>query len=246
MKFGVLFFLVTPLCCAALGFAQTHNKPTKPKPLVVLYERNPWLMVVGADSPTFALYESGLVIFLRESREYGSVVLDEKERSDFLDSLGLDKSFYDLKENYFATRFTDQPTSVLTVWAGGSAKKVTVYGNLRTDPEARSNAPGTFLRIFDALVSYDMARAIPWIPGEIEVMVWPFEHSRGEPLAWPNEWPDLKQPTTRKRGSLYSIHLDSRHFDELKKLLKSRGETQAMLIDGKKWAVSFRFPFPHE
>ncbi|TKD12666.1 hypothetical protein [Polyangium fumosum] len=34
-----------------------------PKPLVVLRERNPWLMVLGSDVPTIVVYEDGLVVY---------------------------------------------------------------------------------------------------------------------------------------------------------------------------------------
>src|SRR4051812_15359197 len=39
------------------------NQPLKPLVLLTVY--NPWLMVIGSDEPTFALYDNGLVIYQR-------------------------------------------------------------------------------------------------------------------------------------------------------------------------------------
>ncbi|WP_373395804.1 hypothetical protein V8V91_14650 [Algoriphagus halophilus] len=34
-------------------------------PVVVLVETNPWLMVIGSDVPTIAIYESGNIVYKR-------------------------------------------------------------------------------------------------------------------------------------------------------------------------------------
>ena len=49
----------------------------------------------------------------------------------------------------------------------------------------------------------------------------------------------------RGRGS-YSLYLPASELEPLRKFLASRREKQAILIDGKKWAVSCRLPFPRE
>lgn len=53
----VLAALVTLLLPAA-AFAQAPGA----RPLIVLLEANPWLMAIGSDSPSFALYDDGTAI----------------------------------------------------------------------------------------------------------------------------------------------------------------------------------------
>ena len=124
------------------GLAQNENKPSKPYPLVILIERNPWLAVTGSDSPTFALYETGLVVFLnREARRecnpagepvfnirYFSVILDEKENADLLASLSLDQSFRDLKENYTVTLYDGVDRTLWTFVDRAVARAVSAIG----------------------------------------------------------------------------------------------------------------------
>jgi hypothetical protein len=42
----------------AISFGQTFNDKYG-QPIIVLIETDPWLMVIGSDVPTFALYENG-------------------------------------------------------------------------------------------------------------------------------------------------------------------------------------------
>jgi hypothetical protein len=76
-------------------------------------------------------------------------------------------------------------------------------------------------------------------------MVWDYSHSPEEPLEWPDRWPDLKNENTVDRESIYSIYLDSKYFSELNELLQQRKEKQAIEINGKKYSVSYRLPFPN-
>ena len=54
---------------------------------VVLVERYPWKQVIGSDSPRFALYEDGRVIY-REGDEYRSVELSAAQLGTFGKSFG--------------------------------------------------------------------------------------------------------------------------------------------------------------
>lgn len=127
------------------------------RPLIILIERNPWLMVIGSDSPSFALYDDGLVIFRRTRKdgkpEYASMVFSAEERSRFVSSLGIDDSFYGLKDYYDSYEaanisVTDQPTNELYLWdwGGGKQKHVTVYGNLRQERAEKPRLDETIMR----------------------------------------------------------------------------------------------------
>jgi hypothetical protein len=65
---------------------------TGTQPLVLLTEYNPWAMVIGSDSPTFALYGNGTVIWRAEGRsgKYMTVALAPSEVAELFRSARLD------------------------------------------------------------------------------------------------------------------------------------------------------------
>ena len=114
------------------------------------------------------------------------------------------------------------------------------------EPE-RSKAPAAFLSAYEKIRSYKHESAKPWLPKKIEVMIWPYEHAPEGSLPWPKGWPDTKNPQTKqRREGAYSLYLDSKYLSELNDLLGRLKEKQAVLINKKKYAVSYRFPFPAE
>src|SRR4026208_2111552 len=180
----VLLLIVGPSC----GRSKTAKSKSTAEPLVIWVSADPWLMVVGSDSPSFALYEDGVLIWAKQqnkSASYFSVTLNEQEKKDFLKSLPIGE-FFRLESFYKASHWTDQPSENLWIGKDGQEKSVTVYGRLygaaEGAAEARSKTPASFLKIIDALRSYDHPQAKPWHPSKIEVMVWPFEHAKGEPI----------------------------------------------------------------
>ena len=238
------------------------------RPLLVMVAQDPWLMVIGSDSPAFALYDDGLLIYRQRPADrkapYRSLVLGTEERKQLLSTMftGEPFPFRELDDGYEVTQTTDQPLTTVYTWLDGERRAVTVYGLNPRPPEKRwagmseeerqdlvkgprAKTPQPFLRVFDHLIDYRDARAEPWLPERVEVMVWPFD-SKMDPLAWPEKWPDLDHPTTRKRGEAYSIYLEVERLENLRALLRKRQMTQAILINGKKWAISYRFPFPGE
>lgn len=220
------------------------------RPLVLLYEYNPWAMVIGSDSPSFALYDDGLLIFARTNQEgrpeYVSLILSEQERAGFLAALPV-KQFYELRPDYELDLATDQPTTVLYVGDGTRLKSVRVYGNLQRP--LKEDDPRAFVQIYQKLKSFQDTRAARWMPEKVELMIWPFE-SAGAVLPWPKDWPDTAHPTTKKRGTgkvsiNYSIYLTPAQYENLRKQIE-RKSVDALLINKQKWAFSFRFPFPNE
>jgi hypothetical protein len=236
--------------------SQPVNKIVSPSgraPVAIVYEFNPWAMVIGSDSPSFALYSDGLVIFTRRHQdgkyEYASVTLSEPERDALVSSLPA-KEFFALEQRYETTMATDQPTTTIILWDKGQLKSVSVYGGLRrTDNDRKEAAPAAFIETYEKLKGFESNRAAPWMPEKIELMIWPYE-TAGDALPWPKDWPDTKHLETKKRGDgrdriAYSIYLSQSQYETLKARLK-RDSPSALLIDGRKWAFSFRFPLPLE
>lgn len=222
-------------------------------PIVLLYEMNPWANVIGSDTPSFALYDDGLVIFARqvesEQFELFSVVLSPQERDSLVSSLPA-KQFFDLEPRYSTTLITDQPTTVIYLRDGDRAKSVSVYGGLkRTDNDRKEGAPPTFIEIYEKIKGFGDTRAERWMPEKIEMMIWPYENA-GSALSWPRNWPDTKHPQTKKRGAgrdeiAYSIYLTRKQYETFKSRVARAGEN-AVLINGRTWAFDFRYPFPNE
>lgn len=221
-------------------------------PVLLVYERNPWLMVIGSDSPIFGLYDNGLVIYesgkeATASRFLASSLAPE-ELQTLLNSLDLEKLFpkYD-GQMINATNDTDQPTIELYYFEGDAPRAVAAYGAARTDETVRERIPKPFLQVFDALTSFEAEDASPWLPEFIEVMFWPYEYAPEDSLPWPAEWPGLDDSRTIDRGDgSFSVYLPSSELERFLAFLKSRGQRQAVLVDGRKCAISFRIPFPGE
>ena len=130
--------------------------------------------------------------------------------------------------------------------AGDTTHKIGVYGNLRKQKEVREKAPSELLTLFDYYTGYNNSNATDWEPTHIEVMIWPYDYAPEKSIIWPSDWPDINSSSTRKRGDSYSIYLPFEHYDKLKRFIATRNEKGAVEINGEKWAISTRSPFPHE
>ena len=225
-----------------------HEYPAGFRPLVMLTEFNPWAMVVGSDSPTFVLYENGTVIFLKDGK-YNSAKLTPAEVDSFLVRLGRD-SLGGLKDSYTLSEHTDLPTNVLVVRIDGSHyRKISIYGTIRdskSEPVEALPLPDELARALRLVLKYDNANSSAWMPEYFEVMIWPFEYAKGNCAEWPAKWPGLSDPKTLKHKDMYSIFVAESQYQELEKFVSQLKPTEAVRIDNKKWAVSVRFPFPHE
>ncbi len=231
------------LVLVAIGAVSATAENTKPT--VVLVERDPWLIVIGSDSPTFALYSDGHVIARNaETSAYVSTRLPAAEQKELLGRIA-PESFLELDEHYSASDRTDQPTNQLHVWIDGKRKSVSVYGPLRREKEARDRTPPVFLQAFDAIVKI-APQTSPWTPELIEVLIWPYEHSPMEPLSWPDSWPNFESATPRGSEGLHQLFLSGTELDKLQQFVRSLGPKQAVSLGGRKWAISYRLPFPNE
>ncbi len=240
-------FPFTLLFLLFFGNAVAQNGDAKyGRALIILVERNPSLMVIGSDTPTFVLYEHGHVIYKRtEDRRVTvyQVKLDPASMKQLIESLDPADEFYGLPEVIRVSSASDQPTNSLSVNIK-RPKQVHVYGNLRrrigvTDTEP----PPAFMRVYNKLASFSHPAATVWQPKRMEVMFWDYDYAPNN-VDWPRELPDLKSGTTVKRGDAYSVFLEDAQFAAFKTFYDTLGEKTAVKINGKKMAVSFRYPFP--
>jgi hypothetical protein len=249
MMFKRILILGVMLYTALLLPAVVQGQDDAPVPLIMLTEFDPWQMVLGSDTPTIVVYDTGQVIYVRTNDEgdyeHATVHLSEDELEALLDRLFVSEEnredFFELEPYYDLLLMTDQPTSRIVALNGDDLFSVGVYGNLRESGEARNLAPEAFVNVFDQLIAYEHPDAEPWLPEQFEVILWEYDDS--EPTPWPANWPDLDDPTTVKRNDVYSLYID---IDELDKFYALAEEASAFLLDGQTWTFSLRFPFPHE
>lgn len=242
------YLLAVLLCQCAPAWGQ-HFNSTYGQPIVVLIETDPWLMVIGSDVPSFALYENGQIIYRRVTANHISYVEVKHDRAQtqaIIKTLGITDTLLSGRSVIEASAATDQPTNVLLL-NFGKGKQIQVYGSLRNpQSEARAQIPLAFLTVYDHLIQFDDKAATEWLPDSVEVLATGYGHSPKAPLPWNTSWNDLKSPSTVKRGAnLYSIYLSKNQFTDFLKLLKRLQEKQAVAIDGEKFSLSYRLPFPN-
>jgi hypothetical protein len=256
--------LFTPLVCvcAIIQVLAAEVPEANGRPLFVIIERNPWAMVIGSDSPTFALYDDGTLIYQREQSTpevpfLMRKITDPKNFQNQLAPFDLAK----FARHYELSSATDQITT--DVWT--PARAIRIYGNWRrplangrkSDPDMKAlfereqkmfqSLPSEIRQMLARIEEERKANGTPWLPKKIEVMFWPYEYAPDVSITWPKGWPGLNAKDSRKRGThSYSVYLPSDKLDELQQFLKTRKERGAVLIDGKKMAESYRFPFPDE
>jgi len=232
------------------------------EPILVVVEHNPWLMVIGSDSPTFALYDDGSVIWRGDNPTpeepflHGVTPSAAAARREIIP--------YDLArfaDHYTLSDWSDQPTTV--IWT--PRKRISIYGHWRRVTDRKPESDPRLQAIFDEEVR--RAASLPaelratllrideqrkhkgdaWLPERVEVMLWPYDHAPEESVPWPEGWPDLSAATTVKRGSdSYSVIVPAAKLAPLRELLALRRPKGALLVEGRKMSAAFRFPFPGE
>jgi len=222
------------------------------KALFVVIEYNHWAMVVGADTPTFALYDDGTVIYWKkEDRggKYVSAKLTNSEVSQILERVN-PEAFVSLERRYEPARgFSHAPETLMVLQQkDGSYQEVYVFGSIKREEDGSNprGIPNLLPDIFQFITTYHNANATEWVPDSIEVMVWPYEYAPDTDLIWPKGWPGLDDSRTVKKDDFYSIYLEKAQLGELKLFVEKRRERQAVRISGRKWAVDARLPFPQE
>ena len=230
------------------SFGQTFNEKYG-QPIVVLIETDPWLMVIGSDVPTFALYENGQIIYKKvidKKWKYFEVKNDRETTQKIIKTLGITDSLMKQQEYIEASTWTDQPTNIMLL-NFDTVKQISVYGRLRDfKNEARQKTPNDFLTVYDNIVKFESNTAKEWLPDTLEVMATKYSYSPEKPLQWGKDWNDINSKTTVKRSEdLYSIYLDKKYFEDFIKLLKSLKEKQAVEINGEKYSLTYRLPFPN-
>lgn len=245
---GVLLFAAAAAHCR-------HAPPPsrEARPVAVLMQHSVWSGVVTL--PLFILYADGRVIYPGE-REEGIPTTYREARVDpdsALERFGIDAAFMRLNDRYdLNPDRSDQESVFLLTWSGDSLKQVTVRAGREGMDRFSPEVPDAFSEAYRRMVSFRPANSHPWEPDTLEVAVWPYEYAPDNPpVEWPADWPDLNSPGSRYEkdefvDEIHLIPLPGAQRARLDRFLARVREKQAVRINGRKWAVSYRLRFPGE
>ncbi len=227
-----------------------------PSPVLVLLTANPWLTVIGSDSPRLVAYDDGTIIYTRVQNKVASLwttKLAPEKLAQLMDLVRPLLQLPDLKRHYnLAPYVTDQPTTSLFVADEGVVKALSVYGlsasgrSQREKSDGEEPPPAEFMKAHKSLCDYVAQDVRPWVPTYIEVMLWDYSYAPDASIIWPSKWPKLDSPRCCKRDNSYSVYLDGTEIQALREFIATRKEKGAVEIDGKKFAIDFRLAFPSE
>jgi hypothetical protein len=246
----VCLFLALP-SARAEGFAPFAG----PRPLAMLLETDPWLMVVGSDTPDFVLYEDGQVIYRKKAGRKRSPYLWTQLTAGQLHSLKASLTalgpYRSGRNDIVMADVSDQPETKLYLNFDDTRLLASIYGMASADPSMEQSRrttplPDALRKLHTFLSDLEFKDAIVWRPKHIEVIVWPYDHARDASIVWPKEWPGLTAPTTIRKTSRYSIFMAGTEEPKVAAFLRTGKALGAVEIDGKKFAVVVRPVFPSE
>lgn len=234
MRFALTMALVL---AAAAATAQTRL--VVPSPHVVLFER-------GLREPTFMLYSDRTAIFRASGKAqpptgYLTTRLLEHRHQALMAAIE-PEALLRLADSYLAGGATS-PATVLNIWVEGRRKTISVFGRL-DDAAVRSKVPAEFLRAYDALAGFS-APAGNWMPSNFEVTLRPMGHSSGAPAAWPKGVPPDGYNYKLDPG-INRLNTWGSKFADIQRLVASLRPGQAVLLQDRYWAISYRVRFPYE
>jgi hypothetical protein len=254
-----LYMLICALlftAIAAIAYGQECNglSSSHPKfrwgglqPIILFTEYNPWAMSVGSDTPTLVVYTDGTAIYWQGDRRSGKYVtshLSVSQINQLILTAHLDE--IDKFSNCYSTfDGSDAPTNVLTVKTSNGYKTVEVYGPIRQSTSDMAKLPADLRIAFETLFEFHTSDAKPWQPPFFEVTIWPYTYAKST-AQWPANFPNLKDPATLPTTHGYRLFIPIGQLAEYRAFVSRLKSKQAVLIDGKKWTIDARFPFPHE
>ncbi len=215
------------------------------RPLVAVYEHDPWAMVIGSDVPSFVLYANGSVITSPQAGEApgrvaGTISEADKFATDVHELLKAEP------ERRSLSLTTDQANTVFLVRTDAGWIYRSVYGMTRGCKPTQQDAkpvPAAIRSVCSKIEALNVSGRGPWVPQKIEVMRWGFEHSRLKPRPWPASVP-APPPGAPPKSGVKSHFIDAKHRDSLKAFLASLKQSQAVGHAGHKWSVRQRAVVP--
>jgi hypothetical protein len=219
------------------------------KPLFVLVERNPWLMVIGSDTPTVVLYEDGLAIYQQMNGDHAEAMkghMAPAAARAFVDG-AVQAGFLELPLHTMLSRGHDLPTVEILLRSGTAWHLASAYGMRRNGPASDGlsdrEAPRALATVYEKALAIGIPGAQPWKADEIEVMLWDFSHARSA-VEWPAGVP--KPPPDVKAHGVYHHFLDGKYEPLVSGFLLSKDRKTAVMLNGTMWSMGLRPRVPEE
>jgi hypothetical protein len=212
----------------------------------------------GFDAPLFLAYSNGTVIFQRAREKahrsgYGTVQYAGTGLDSVLAGLGMDSALFHLDTLYdYAPGVTDQHSFFLLIPRDTGFRLIRVRAGWGEHGKLRADVPASFARLYYGMRGFSPVGATLWSPDSIQVAIWPYEYAPdGPPLAWPANWPSLKDPRWERHddqfvNEVWTIHLPFKDAGALDSIFALQKEKQAIGMGGRKWAMTYRWVFPDE
>jgi len=224
---------------SSLCGAETFDPFKGPAPILVVIQTEPWGMVVGGETPAYALYENGLFVFRDHSAKdilrYRAIQLPERDRESLFDLLGNSAPAGGFKARYDLAPWnvTDQPelriffqtkdqTVVTRLYAwtleGPSITKSMVEEMERLEPGSGKSdkpepvLPGGLGKVFDRLREISGRPSQVWDSSYREAVLWPFQHAKGKGMPWPMNLPQPGSKFVRTFPHRLSVYVDRKGF----------------------------------
>ncbi|MDC0740091.1 hypothetical protein [Polyangium mundeleinium] len=221
------------------------------KPLAVLRERNPWLMVLGSDVPTIVVYEDGLVVYHKlvgDKAEALTVNVGAEAARKLVEELAT-AEFMALPAQISVTDATDQPRVGIALRQGSQWKYASVEGITRNGKATAGEtgvAPAVFVRAYQRLANFHAPGATPWAPETIEIMLWDFSHARTPPLPWPAGIPAPPADVKAPKEGVYHHHVPGRHEAATRAFIASLEQSQGVSVGGASASIGVRRVVPSD
>jgi hypothetical protein len=239
---------IAVLALAACGQAPTFSSSRRPAerkaclaaipadadaPMYVVYDRNPWLRLVGSDFPTVAVWADGTIVFTRHHEHAQTTVATarvEAVTASILPTLRASPPFASL------SNVTDQPTVELVTKDGDQWHDVHIYGLT-----PNSTAGGAVVDAYRQLLAMRPPTGMPFQPVDIQIVLWSFDNALST-VAWPADVPaptDLVPDAPKTEPSPVQFVVDPKYQEVLAPMFEQlrRDEHSAVELDSRKWTV---------
>ncbi|MBS1768593.1 MAG: hypothetical protein JSS77_02935 [Acidobacteria bacterium] len=239
----------------------THNLDNDKVPLFVFTFKSPWNSVYGSDDPEFVLYSDGTVIF-RQCQEkdnpyscyFKMADLSPEEVTALMQSLHSDEF------NAYGDRYNIDPKMAVSDLplrlfvmrnADGRYKKITIYGFLSGPNKdyVALDVPAGLKAIEQFVQEYTHANMRDLDFEYFEVLLIPYNGNSKKNIKWPKGFPELGEVKTikHKKYGRYSLFLHRSLFARYRDVTRKQGRSKkAVLIDGQRFKLATRYPFPSE
>jgi len=243
---------------APVGASPKFHPYEGPKPIAVWVQTDPWLWVIGSDTPRAVLYEDGELVFakVRGRRDivFRHRTLGATELDSFKVHIAAAAGASGVRGHYELAEITDQPETLLYARSGAREVATRIYGVRAEDAtgpaSTYSPVPKELHALHRLLATLADAGSTDWHPRYLEVMLAPYLHAAAA-AHWPSDWPGIKSDRSLARhDGQYSIYIDYQLKPKLDALLAQQrsqvGNQAGIELGGTVWAMRTRLVFPSE